>query len=372
MKPRLTFIIDNLRLGGAQVHLYNLTKGMREIGYHDPEVISMSGEGEVYDWMVKSGITVRNFRMKSIWQPVFHLDLARLILHLAKGKPDIVHTYLDTANVFGVIAAKCAGVSRIMTSRRDLGVFRSRLIEVLIGRLSNRIEKVICVCTMAAKECTRREKLVGNNVMVIPNGIDVGKYSLVYNSIRGGGPLFCNIAVPDRVEKGHADLIAAFALVLASLPQARLRLVGDGELLPDLKRQALEMGLTDGIEFFGSCYDIPAVMKDVTAFVLPSHSEGISNALLEAMSMGIPAVVTAVGGNPDVVVDGETGVLVEPRNPESIARGMLGIVKDSARLLAMGRAAHERAKSEFSFEAMIRRYDSLYCGATSWQLSSLR
>jgi len=360
MKPKLVYIIDNLKLSGAQVHLFNLVKGITEIGYNDIEVISLSEEGEIADWIAQYGIEVCKYNMKSIRKPIFFAEMARLVMYLLKKKPDIVHTYLDTANVFGVLAAKCAGVKRIMTSRRDLGVFRTRQMEILIGMISNRVEKVVCVCKMAAKESIRREKLHGNNIKVVYNGIAVDNFKIVEKNIDVDSPVFCNVAVPDRKEKGHADLIDAFALVLQSKPKAKLRLVGDGCLLPQLKERAHDLKIAEHIDFFGKSLDIPAVMKDVTSFVIPSHSEGISNALLEAMAMGIPAVATNVGGNAEVVDDSVTGILVEARNPEAIAQGMLKLVNNPETLVKMGIASRERVMTAFSYANMIGEYDSLY------------
>ncbi|MEI6825839.1 MAG: glycosyltransferase [Desulfuromonadales bacterium] len=360
MKPKLIYIIDNLILAGTEVHLFNLAKGMKEAGYSDLEVLSMSGEGEIFDWMAINDIPVKNFRMKSVRNPIFFVDMVRLIFYLIKQSPDIVHTYLDTANVFGVIAAKCAGVKRIMTSRRDLGVFRSRRMEIMMGKLSNGVEKIVCVCKAAASESMRRENLCGNNIMVIHNGIKLDTFKSEFRVISAEAPVFCNVAVPNRTEKGHSDLIAAFAIVLQSVPMARLRLVGDGWLLPVLRSQADQLGIDQSIEFYGKSLDIPSVMKDVSVFVIPSHSEGISNALLEAMAMGIPAVATDVGGNPDVVTHGVTGVLVEAKSPESIAQGMLNIISDKNKLLSMSLAAQEVVKKEFNYSKMISAYDDLY------------
>jgi len=362
MKPKICYIIDNLILAGAEVHLFNLVKGLKNIGYEDIEVVSMSGEGEIYDWMINLGVVVHNFRMKSIRKPLFLYDFLKLVSLLRKNRPDIVHTYLDTANVFGVLAARLAGVTRIMTSRRDLGVFRSSRMEQIIGKLSNRVEKVVCVCKMAATESIRREGLHGNNIKVIYNGIEIDRFIQQERTTEQTIPIFCNVAVPNRKAKGHEDLINAFAIVLKKLPDARLKLVGDGCLLPELKQQAAELGISANIDFMGTSFDIPGILQDVTAFVLPSHSEGISNALLEAMAMGIPAVVTSVGGNLEVVQDGITGSMVEARNPDSIAQGMLAIVSDMAKLRTMGHAARESVMTDFRFEKMICHYDSLYCG----------
>lgn len=360
MKPSIVYIIDDLNISGAQMHLTNLVKGLHNIGYDKIQIINLAGIGELEQRIIDSGVVVKSFAMRSIREPRFLKDFLLLFAYLKRLNPEIVHTYLDTANVFGVLAARLAGVTRIMTSRRDLGVFRSSRMEKFIGRLSNNVEKVVCVCNMAATESIRREGLHGNNIKVIYNGIEIDRFALQKGTAEQTIPIFCNVAVPNRKAKGHEDLINAFAIVLKRLPNARLKLIGDGCLLPALKQQAAELGISANIDFLGRSFDIPTLLQDVTAFVLPSHSEGISNALLEAMAMGIPAVVTSVGGNLEVVQDGRTGVMVETRNPGSIAQGMLAIVSDVEKLRAMGHAARESVVAGFSFDKMITEYDRLY------------
>ncbi|HBY02384.1 MAG TPA: hypothetical protein DEG92_07610, partial [Rikenellaceae bacterium] len=347
-------------LAGTEIHLFNLIKGLKDIGYNDLEVISMSGEGEIYEWVYKIDIPVLNLRMRCVWHPLFLLDFLKMTSYLRRKRPDIVHTYLDTANVFGVLAAKLAGVKTIITSRRDLGVFRSKLMETLMGFLSNRVYKVVCVCKAAAAECLRRERLNGYNITVIHNGIKFTEYQKVNTRMLLDHIVFCNVAVANRKEKGHEDLVRAFALVLESLPNARLKFIGGGHLLPGLKNLAGDLGISEKITFVGHSNDVPSQLKDATVFILPSHSEGISNALLEAMAMGIPVIATKVGGNTEVVIDSLSGFLVEPQNPEVLANAMLSIITNKKQLLKMGEEAQKRIGDLFTFERMIQKYHELY------------
>lgn len=359
MKPRLIFVIDNLILAGTEIHLFNLVRGLQGIGYTDMEVVSLSGEGEIQERIKGIGVPVRNFRMKSVRDLVFYGDFVKLVLFLLKKKPDIVHTYLDTANVFGVIAAWFAGVKTIITSRRDLGVFRSRRMEKLIGLLSNRVSKIICVCEAAAKESIRREGLHGRNIQVIHNGIEIERFQ-DFEKQKSDHLIFCNVAVANRKEKGHEDLIRAFTIVIEKVPNALLRLVGDGPLLPDLKVLALELRIADKVEFAGRSNSIPSMLADTSVFVLPSHSEGISNALLEAMAMGIPVVATNVGGNPEVVVNEKNGLLVEANSPEALAFAMIRIADNKEKMLGLGNNASKRIRECFLYDCMIKHFDDLY------------
>jgi glycosyltransferase involved in cell wall biosynthesis len=359
MKPSIVYIIDDLNISGAQMHLAHLVKGLRGTGFDNIQVINLAGVGELQQRIIDSGVAVKCFSMRSIREPSFFRDFLKMVLFLRKIKPDIVHTYLDTANVFGVLAAKLAGVSRIMTSRRDLGVFRTRRIEQLIGYLSNRVEKVVCVCQAAASESIRREGLRGDNVVVIHNGIDITPYNRKARKT-SGKIVFCNVAVANRKEKGQEELIRAFSIVVMTLPDSSLLLVGDGPLLPALKELAGELNIDKKVKFYGRSNEILSLLRDVDAFVLPSHSEGISNALLEAMAMGVPAVVTDVGGNPDVVEDDLSGVIVAPKDVSSLADGMVRLATDKVKLACFGRAAKRRIEDHFTIESMLNKYKSIY------------
>jgi L-malate glycosyltransferase len=364
VKPRVFYVIDNLMLSGAQMHLFNLVNGLRLIGYSDLEIINMSGKGEICAWINKSGIPVHNFSMTNAKSVVFYASFIKLIWFLFRRKPDIVHTYLDTANCFGVVAAKLAGIKKIITSRRDLGGFHTKRMEFLIHNVSNHVDKVVCVCEAAALHSMIKESLTRNNLVVIPNGIDISKFHREINHDRDR-IVYTHVAMATRKEKGHEDLLRAFRIVAEAKPNALLKIVGDGPLLPNLKMLASKLGIADKVYFVDKTNDVPAALQDASVFVLPSHSEGISNALLEAMAMGIPAIVTNVGGNPEVVVDNISGIIVEPRSPELLASAMLTIIADKKKLEEMGKEATKRIKSQFLFETMVHKYNELYVNLTN-------
>src|SRR5207253_10486932 len=124
-------------------------------------------------------------------------------------------------------------------------------------------------------------------------------------------------------EKDAESLVRAAALAARQLPAFRLEVAGDGACLPALKQLAAGLALGDHVRFLGEVRDVPALLARASLFVLPSQTEGISLTILEAMARGLPVVATCVGGNPEVVEDGRTGLLVPPRDPEALARGIL-------------------------------------------------
>jgi len=161
-------------------------------------------------------------------------------------------------------------------------------------------------------------------------------------------------------KKGQVDLIEAAALVVRRRPDVTFVLAGDGELRGDLSAQAKSLGLNGHVRFLGAVDDPIPLLGRMDIFTLPSHMEGMSNAMLEAMAAGRPIVATGVGGNSEVVVPGETGLLVPPRDPARLAEAILALVNDPKRAAAMGAAGRARVRAEYSVETMVKRLEDLY------------
>jgi glycosyltransferase involved in cell wall biosynthesis len=138
--------------------------------------------------------------------------------------------------------------------------------------------------------------------------------------------------------------------------------VGDGVLRAELEARTRALGLSGNVVFTGARDDIAEMLAMLDLVVVPSLTEGMSNALLEAMAMARPVVATAMGGNVDVIEDGATGVLVPPRDPEALAEALLRLLGDPDRARRLGAAARERARAEHSLEGMVARYQDLYRG----------
>jgi len=161
-------------------------------------------------------------------------------------------------------------------------------------------------------------------------------------------------------QKNHLLLVEAFALAVQECPRMRLWLVGDGSLRPAVEKTVVEMGLEGKVLFLGIRDDVPKLLADSDLFVLSSDYEGVPLTVLEAMAAGKPVVATGVGGVPELVEDGVTGVLVPPRNPEALAKGILRLAKDADLRRRMGKAARERALERFDIARTAREYEALY------------
>jgi glycosyltransferase involved in cell wall biosynthesis len=163
--------------------------------------------------------------------------------------------------------------------------------------------------------------------------------------------------------KGHRYLIEAFAEVHKQFPQSRLLIIVEGACRPELEALVTKLALEDTVSLPGRIDDTQAWLRRAQVFAFPSLSEGQSLSLLEAMAVGLPVVATRVGGNAEIVKDGETGNLVEPAAPEEMARAIGRLLGDVSLASRIGQAGRERVKQEFSLESMLDRYEMLYKAA---------
>jgi glycosyltransferase involved in cell wall biosynthesis len=287
-----------------------------------------------------------------------------------RGTP-IVHTYLVSANLYGALAARLAGVPAVVTSRRDTGFSRNWRLRLVEEWLVNpRVVRVAAVCPAVAREARRERGLSAERVVTIPNGVDTAEFDPALHpreaarsrlGLAGDDAALGVIAHLSPV-KGHADLLAAMARIVEARPRARLFVVGDGVLRAELEAKCRALGLTGRVVFTGARPDVAAVLAALDVVVVPSHTEGLSNALLEAMAMARPVVATAVGGNPDAVEAGTTGLLVPPRDPEALAASVLGLLERPDEARRLGEAARRRVLAEFSLDRMVAGYEALYRG----------
>jgi glycosyltransferase involved in cell wall biosynthesis len=160
--------------------------------------------------------------------------------------------------------------------------------------------------------------------------------------------------------KGHEWLIRAVPAVQARFADVEFVLAGDGDSRTDMERLARDLGVAPSVTFAGSVENVIAEMLESDLFVLPSLSEGLSIALLEALALGMPVVATNTGGTPEVVADGQTGLLVAPRNPQALADAIVALLNDSERARQLGANGRELVRQQFSARAMIDRLEAAY------------
>jgi L-malate glycosyltransferase len=231
-------------------------------------------------------------------------------------------------------------------------------------------DEVNAVAEFSARALWEKDGFSRARINVIENGIDLTRYGSTpsassRSAARAALGLADDLAYVACVArfhpvKDHATLLRAFARVAAARPSAHLLLVGDGPLRPELTSLASSLSLTNRITFMGVRRDVPEILQAVDVFALTSVSEGQSITLLEALASGVPAVVTAVGGNPEIVRDNVDGLLAPRGDDAALAEAMLALLSDPERAAAMGRAGADHVHTRYRLEDTVRRYDQLY------------
>lgn len=361
MLQKIIYIIDDLQVGGAQVHLTRLTTIMKE-RFH-VEIISLGPQSNKLIAQLQGDIKVSSFNMSSIRRLYqFSSSFAKLTSYLKHSEADIVHTYLNTANVFGLLAARIAGVRNVITSRRDMGHFRTGRLASVESFLSRYFAKnIFCVCQAVAESTNMNEKIPQEKLLVLLNGVDIDRYHPSKEPKGKSTTHFSMIASINREMKGHLDLIKAVRLV-ANQTNSNIDffLAGDGPLRSSLEAETKSLNIESITHFLGEQSDVGPLLENTDVLVAPSHSEGISNAILEAMAMGIPVIATAIDGNKEVVIDKETGFLVPVRNPKGLANCILKYANNPELIKLHGANARKRVEMEFSFKKMQNTYIDAY------------
>src|SRR5262249_48151277 len=193
-------------------------------------------------------------------------------------------------------------------------------------------------------------------ILTIWTGIDATRFAS--GGPQRGGP----VVMVGRLsfEKDGATLIRAAAVARRSFPAFQLQIAGEGTCMPGLQELTKELALEGAVQFRGEVHNIPELLAQSSFLVLPSLTEGISLTLLEAMARGLPVVATRVGGNPEVVLDGQTGFLVPVQQPDRLAERMVHLLQNPDLCRTMGQQARARVMQHFEVSSMVARYETLY------------
>lgn len=295
--------------------------------------------------------------------------LARLYRWLRAERVQAILTFTYVSNVMGILMAWLAGVPLRIAGKRDVLTRWYLPLETRVVN-SRLVDRVTVVSAETQTFCVSEQRMRADKLVFIANGVAAARFDprqwppaarLALRQALGvdrEARLLICVGRLDAV-KGQATLLRALVQVAAAQPAVLLLLAGDGPERPRLTALAAELGVADRVRLLGARDDVPRLLALGELFVLPSLQEGMPNAVLEAMAAGLPVVGTAVGGVPELVVDGETGVLVPPGDATALADALLALLAAPARAAEMGRRGRQRAAQAFSQEAMCRQVEQL-------------
>lgn len=289
---------------------------------------------------------------------------------LKKERVAVIHSHEFTANTYGSLLGQIMGVPVVATVHGK-NYFAEQVKRRVAYRYVSRVSRMVAVSEDLKQFIVRRVGVAEHRVNVVYNGVDVAgpppvdQLSAIRADLRLDGYDHVIGAVGSLYSvKGHIHLIKALPEILRACPKTLLLLVGQGELEQALKAEVVKRNLDAHVRFLGFRSDVPALLSLFDVFVLPSLSEGLSMALLEAMAAGKPVVATKVGGNSELVLDGDTGFLIDSESPESISDRVVQVLRDKVRAVSMGDRGCRRVHDKFSFRAMVDRYQNYYEQAT--------
>src|SRR6266567_4414660 len=319
---KVFYLVDSLNIGGTETQAVELARRIPLAGY-DVTLGCLRVQGPLLVRLQGAAVVVREFH------PTGGVDTAaglyqvlRLSWFLRRQKFDIVHTHDLWSNLLGIPAAWLAGVPAIISSQRDLAHFDwyQGKRRAWLRRIQNLSGAVLTNATPIRDALIAEDGFAPEKLRVIHNGVDIEKFRRGRRDRERLFPGTQNQTLVVLVGnmhsdvKGHPWLIAAAPAVLQEFPSTRFVLVGDGEQRALFERQVADFGLQRNFIFLGRRADVPQILAACDIAVLPSRAEGLPNAVLEYMVVGLPTVVSRVGGNAELVEDGRTGLLVPPED----------------------------------------------------------
>jgi glycosyltransferase involved in cell wall biosynthesis len=356
--------------GGAQESLYSLVTRMDRDRF-DVSVVALS-----------PGSSVRKLERAGI--PVCVIDspdddeaVAQLSAYLTTVGADVIHNHMFRAEVIGTRAALAVAatgrrrpliVSTVHSSR-----IRSREDRELLRALTPQMDQLIAVSTSIVQKINEDGR-TGAPVALIHNGVDLVRYAhqepcCTLREEYGMDPDAQIVGVVARLEpeKGHATLLEAWRRVVRDVPNAWLLVIGEGSRREALEAQARDLGIANRVVFTGRRDDVPAVVAGLDVAVLPSYREALGLSILEAMALGRPVVASNIGGIPEMVEDGVTGLLVPPGDAPALATAIIRLLEDHQLADMLGRAGHDLVHERFCIERVVAAIEAIYERAADLQ-----
>ncbi|HCU79983.1 MAG: hypothetical protein CL789_04605 [Chloroflexi bacterium] len=369
---------DQLQIGGTSNYLKLLAPRVRDCGFEVRVAIPHSKRTEdVREFMEANNIQVDYIDISPQAGTVVS-RLSTAYQYFSSIMPDVAHFILPWWNSceYGILGAKLAGVgARIVTYQSFPETIDSNVFQGFYGLLRRYRHNYTCNSVHKAISVSEinKHRLVDNNfylpgkIKVIRNMIEVDKFENVEHridfrrewSVDDNMSLIVVVGYLEEI-KGHRYLLQALPNIVARHPNILVALVGDGELKKQFEDQVLETCVADKVLFAGWQQDVPSILNAADLLVLPSLSEGLPFVVPEAMAAGLPVVATNVGGIPEAVVEGKTGLLVKAASSLELEQAIISLLDNPSQMIEMGIAGNKRANAEFNVERMVRDTCDVY------------
>jgi glycosyltransferase involved in cell wall biosynthesis len=308
----------------------------------------------------------RYFRNYPVAQLRYLAQLKKIFLNML---PDIVHTYFFWSIIYGRLLKIAGRIKILVENREDEGFNWGRHEYLLLRMTKNLPDKIICVSEAVKKVVQERERMEASRIAVINNGVDVNDVPSGLQAVtrrelgfQEENLVIGMVANYNRSVKGVGNFLDVVPAIVSAVPSARFIFVGGGNEENALREKARMLGIEPYLVFVGYTKEIHRYYEIMDISVLNSFSEGLSLTLLESMGYGIPVVATRVGGNPELVVDGETGYLVPVNNHSLLAARIVKLLLDTDLRRSMGEEGRRRIERKFRMRNIADQYLEIYKG----------
>ena len=363
-KYKVLFLFWHLNYGGAELGLLTTLSNIHRKRFRCL-IVCIEKKGPIGVEIEKLGFEVIYLNHKA---RLFNLlPLVKIIRIIHKYGPDILHSSLFYANFYSRIATLLKRTPIIITEERSM-YYEKRLYHIWIDRILSRLTDKIVVCSRSVLEFTKQqEKIPEEKFYLIYNAVDEKRFAVhkTKTELRNKYGFLNNEFIVGTVgsvipKKGHLFLIKAAESFCYQIPHCKVLIIGDGDSKEQLKNMAVVKRLSPFFTFINATKDIPELMKIMDIFVLPSLQEGFPRVLVEAMYMGLPVIASSISGIPEIVLDGETGILVPPGDSEYICQNVLTLYRNRDLAQKMAARARQQIEAKFTSRDYTNKLEGLY------------
>lgn len=364
-KIKVALVIDQLDMGGAERQFVELAKNIDKNKFEVVIVVLSKNRVDLLKELTELNIDVI---LIDQWGKICISAFFGLFKLLKIEKPDILHTYLFTASLYGRIVAKLIGIPIVIVSERSTDIWKKSSYVWMDRLLAKVTDKILVNAETIKESLVKRERIPDKKIQIIYNGLDLNKFDLARserNQIRKNlgvlnGNLVIGILGRLSREKDHSTFLNAAKKIISTVPHVNFLIVGDGNLREKLEGISVTLGLNKKVIFAGKINNVSNILQAMDVLVSTSIYEGCSNAILEAMAAGLPVVATKVGGNTEIVRDGITGILIPSQDPDELARAVLSLLNNSELMKSMGNKGRERIETDFLLSNMVKNTEEVY------------